>query len=308
MHDQADELRHLVRLGVHAGQADAPRWLTVFGGKGGVGTTTVSLEIARSLAVAGRRVVLIDGDFVGPDLASFTGVEPRYTIGDVLASRRTVHESLEPGPQGMHLLLGPPPELRPLECSPTAQERLIEQLRSLGPHADVVVVDAGAAVGRTMRRFWQAADDLLLVTTADPVSVTDTYAALKQLYTREPDQAVHAVVNNCSDAAVGKAVGERFAEACRRFLALSPASVTVVEHEARQVGPEHRTTAAATHRGVAARQFDAWVEAWQAELGERNRRRLSPATNPMVAAARSELTHAVDLRNHETRQIHSTRR
>jgi flagellar biosynthesis protein FlhG len=267
MHDQADELRQLVRLG--AGRVRAPRWLTVCGGKGGVGTTTVSLGIAASLAHAGRRVVLIDGDFAGPDLASMTGVDPRYTVCDVLDSRRSVHESLESGPQGMQLLLGPTRDQRSVECSATAQERLIDQLRSLGPHADVVIVDAGAAVSRAMRRFWQAADDLVLVTTPDPLAVTDTYSALKQLYKREPHQAVHAVVNLGTDSLESAAVGDRFAETCRRFLALSLASVLSVASDQQLAGAaELSATDETLSRGLALGPFDRWAERWLAQRAE----------------------------------------
>ena len=266
MHDQADELRQLVRQGTRAGQVRAPRWVTVFGGKGGVGTTSVSLGIAASLALAGRRVVLVDGDFAGPDLASMTGIDPRYTICHVLASRRSVHEALEPGPRGMQLLLGPSRDQRSVECTATAQERLVEQLCRLGAHADVVIVDAGAAVGRAMRRFWQAADDLLLVMTPDPLAVTDTYSALKQLYTREPDQLVHALVNLAADLADGSAVGERFAETCRRFLALSLASLYSVAHEPQLAvapGLSSRTDEALSQE-LASNYFDGWVESWLA--------------------------------------------
>lgn len=263
MHDQADELRQLVRQRSHADQTRAPRWLTLFGGKGGVGTSSVGLGIATALALAGRRVLLVDGDFAGPDLAALARVEPRYTICDVLSARRSVHEALEAGPAGMQMLLGPA-DRRGVECTPSAQERLIKQIRGLGAHADVVVVDAGSAVSRTMRRFWQAADALLLVTTAEPVAVMDTYAGLKQLYTREPNQAIHALVNQCGEEAHGRGVAERFAEACRRFLALSLASLAVLPDD-----PAWRAPAADAQDAVpnttAAEKLDAWVEQWLAE-------------------------------------------
>lgn len=269
MQDQADELRQLARRGTVHVPRQAPRWITVSGGKGGVGATTIALGLARSLALAGRRTLLLDGDSSSPDLASIVGIDPRYTIGDVLASRRSIHEALVAGPAGIQLLLGPSLDQRALEYSCIALERLIEPLQNFGPHADVVVADAGSGVNRTMRRFWQAADDLVLVTTTDPVAIVDTYAALKQLYTREPNQAVHVVVNNGDDPLESTAVGDRLGEACRRFLALSPATTTCVPPD-----PEWNRTLRGSpalepeaRRTTAADVCDAWVESWIAARG-----------------------------------------
>lgn len=298
MHDQADELRQLVRQGHDAEHACAPRWITVAGGKGGVGATTVALRLAAAMASAGRRVVLVDGDFACPNLASFTAVEARYTICDVLASRRGVHEALEAGPGGIQLLLGPPAERRPVECSPAAQQRLIEQLQRLGAHADAVLVDAGAGVSRLMRSFWQSADDLVLVTTADPVAVMDTYAALKQLYTREPNQQVHALVNQAADLAEGEAVAGRLQEACRRFLAISLASVSSVEEDPawRCCDRSPGSTELALRSGAATRAFEAWVERWSDQLaGQPHRRMKTLATSTAVEAFSARLAKPFNL-------------
>ncbi|MBL9123109.1 MAG: AAA family ATPase [Planctomycetaceae bacterium] len=262
MLDQANQLRQLVRRGTRTGQVRAPHWLTVCGGKGGVGTTTVALGIAAALARSGRRVLLVDGDFGGPDLAALTATDPRYTLVDVLASRRSVHEALEAGPHGMQLLLGPPRDAETVECSPAAQVRLIDQLRQLGAHTDDIVVDAGASPSRATRSFWQAADELLVVMTGDPLAVTDSYAVLKQLYTREPGQQVHAVVNLADAGGEATAVGARFAETCRRFLALSLATVTTVPRDSLAGAPLAARDAQPGSRS--SRALEQWVERWLA--------------------------------------------
>jgi flagellar biosynthesis protein FlhG len=130
----------------------------------------------------------------------------------------------------------------------------------------VVIVDAGSGVSRTMRRFWQAADDLVLVTSTDPVAIIDTYAALKLLYTREPNQAVHVMINNGGDPLESAAVGDRLGEACRRFLALSLATTISVPPDPRL--NHGRATESPLEqeggRSPATERFDAWVESWLA--------------------------------------------
>src|SRR5262245_34962276 len=97
MHDQADELRQLVR--VSARSSDPPRGpqplhVAVTGGKGGVGVTTIAVNLAVALAQNGRRTVLVDADFSGPDVAGMCRLDEGDSVADILAGRRTVHEVL----------------------------------------------------------------------------------------------------------------------------------------------------------------------------------------------------------------------
>ena len=221
--DQANDLRKLVLRTGRNGLNDAPppKLIVVAGGKGGVGATTVAVNLAVALGREGRRVVLADVDFAGPDVAALCGLDEPYGSADVLAGRRTVHEVLQRGPGGIHVL----PTLRgstdPADCTPAAQQRLIEQLQALGPHADYVVLDAGSGSGRVMRGFWEAADLVLLVTHPDTVAVMDSYAAIKLVCRDDPPHTTIATLANCAvDESAGAEVHERIDRACRRFLGL----------------------------------------------------------------------------------------
>lgn len=221
--DQANDLRQLVLRAGRVGSNDTPppKIVVVAGGKGGVGTTTVAVNMAVALGREGRRVVLVDADFAGPDVAALCGLNEPYGSADVLAGRRTVHEVLQRGPGGIQVLPSSRGLTDPADCTPAAQERLIEQLRSLGPHADYVLIDAGAGAGRVMRQFWETADLVLLVTHADTVAVMDAYAAVKLVCRDEPPSTAIAVLTNCvADEAAAGEVHERIDRACRRFLGL----------------------------------------------------------------------------------------
>ncbi|MGC3971163.1 MAG: P-loop NTPase [Pirellulales bacterium] len=181
MPDQANDLRRLVlQHGRNAlNDSPPPKLVVVAGGKGGVGTTTLAVNLSVALARQGRRTVLVDADFAGPDCAALCRLDERYGGADVLAGRRTVHEVLQLGPGGVQVLPSARGSSEAGDCTPQAQDRLLTQLESLGPHADVIVIDAGSGSGRAMKRFWDAADLVLLVSHPDTVAVMDAYAAIK---------------------------------------------------------------------------------------------------------------------------------
>jgi flagellar biosynthesis protein FlhG len=212
MHDQADELRQLVR------QRAAPL-VVVSGGKGGVGTTTIAANLAVALARQGRRAVFVDADLDhggNTQLAEY----PDGSVIDVLAGRRNVHEVLARGPSGIQVLSGAWASGETTDCSEAAQRRFISDLKHLAPHAEVVVVDAGSSRGQFARRFWRAAAAVVVVATTDETSIMQCYAAIKVLWGGEEPAPIYTLSNLVSDAAAAARAQARIAEACRRFLRL----------------------------------------------------------------------------------------
>jgi flagellar biosynthesis protein FlhG len=232
--DQANDLRNLVlrtARGIGASDAPPPKLVVVTGGKGGVGTTTVAVNLAASLAGDGQRVVLVDADFAGPNVAEQCGLDDAYGAADVLAGRRTVHEVLLRGPMGIQVLPTHRGSVEPGDCSPQAQERLLTQLHGLGAHADYVLVDAGSGSSRVMRRFWEAADGVLLVVQSDSASVMDAYALVKLVCNENPPPAPIAAIVNGAEAEAADVL-ERLNRACRRFLGFTITAAGHVPHDA----------------------------------------------------------------------------
>jgi flagellar biosynthesis protein FlhG len=220
MHDQASQLRALVRSAAKAEAHSAlapPRKIAISGAKGGVGVTTVAVHLSIALAGQGSRVVLVDADMNHPDVASLCQLEPRNTIADVLAARRTVHEALHRGPAGIQILPGVWSATMVPDCSPAAQNRLLRELDCLGRHADFVVLDVGSGLNHVLRRFWHAADSVLLITTPDRMAIVDAYAAIKVLGAPRSDLHVELLVNR-ADADTAAATHRRMDHACQRFL------------------------------------------------------------------------------------------
>ncbi len=220
IHDQADELRQLARQRLRAGAPNGPvvPLVVVSGGKGGVGTTTIAANLAVALARQGRRAVFVDADLDHGGHLQLGGHAQRGSVIDVLAGRRSVHEVLERGPSGIQVLCGAWASNEMTDCPATAQQRFVGELKNLAPHAEVVVIDAGSSRNHFVRRFWHAANIVLVVTTADSVSTMESYAAIKVLLAGDASVPIHTLVNMAGTSTDAADVQSRIAAACRRFL------------------------------------------------------------------------------------------
>jgi flagellar biosynthesis protein FlhG len=231
IHDQADELRHLVRL---RAASSAPVGMivplvVVAGGKGGVGATTVAVNLALAMARQGRRAVFVDADLDHGGNSRLTQHSEHGSVLDVLAGRRSVHEVLERGPLGVQVLSGAWAEGAPVEFSAAAQHRFISDLKNLGAHADVVVIDAGSSRSPFARGLWQSASVVLAVTTTDPGSIMECYAAIKVHLDATETASVYTLANQSDQPGAAADVQGRIAEACRRFLGMQAVAAGVVE-------------------------------------------------------------------------------
>ncbi len=195
-------------------------------GKGGVGTTTVAVNLAAALTRQGRRAVYVDVDPHGAGAANFCPAEGPFTVADVLAARCAVRDVLPTGPAGIRFLPGSWGLSGGWDCCCAAQERLIAELRGLGDVAEVVLVDAGTGCGRTARRFWHAADLVLLVTTPELPAMMNAYASIKMLAAPRDHVPVQTVVNMASSQPVAEEAGARLGRAAMRLLGRRPPSST----------------------------------------------------------------------------------
>ncbi len=224
MRDQAAELRNLVLKAARQGATElgpAPRLAVLTGGKGGVGTTTLAVNLSVALSQQGARVVLVDADLNRPDVATLCGVTEAGSVVDVLTARQDIHEVLQRGPAGIQIVPGMWAAGGVVDCGEKAQRRLIDQLKTLGRHAEIVVLDIGSGPSELARRFWKAADDVLLVTTPDQVAVMDSYATIKALANADNTAAIRIVVSQADDAEAAADVHRRIDQSCRRFLQIT---------------------------------------------------------------------------------------
>jgi flagellar biosynthesis protein FlhG len=172
------------------------------------------------MARQGYRTALVDADPGGGNAAVLCRLEQRHSVADVLAGRRTFHEALQAGPGGIQVLLGDWASASLAECSPQAQERFVATLRNLHRHFDYVILDAGSGRNRVVRRFWQAADLVLLVTSHELPSIMEAYASIKVLAAHDGSMPICSLVAMTTDPETADEVHDRLNQACLRFLGL----------------------------------------------------------------------------------------
>lgn len=224
MPDQATELRQLVQRAAREQlreRGPAPRLVVISGGKGGVGVTTLAVNLSVALAAQGARVVLVDADMHRADVAMLCGVAERGDLADVLSLRRDIHEVLVRGPGGIQLVPGLWAPNSRESFATRQQERLLAQLQSLGKHADLVLIDAGCGVHDSTRTFWSHAERIVMVTTSEAYSVMDTYATIKSLADVAGQRPISLLVNQQSDMTHAVDVHRRIDQSSRRFLGRS---------------------------------------------------------------------------------------
>lgn len=223
LHDQAAELRLLVASHEAGGRASGGRpqgacVVAVASGKGGVGKTSIAVNLALRLARIGRRVVLIDADLGTANAGVLLNVEARYDVSDVLRGRRTLEEATVRIAPRLRLLAGASGLAEAADATPAACDRVIDQFSGLEEKSDLIVLDCGAGISRSVLTFAGSADDVLVVTTPDPTAWTDAYALIKALHHNACRASFNLVVNQVDSAREGRCVADRIASVAGRFL------------------------------------------------------------------------------------------
>lgn len=194
------------------------RTLAITSGKGGVGKTNVSVNLALCLCKLGHKVLIIDADLGLANVDVVLGLNPQYTIRDVINGEKSIDEVLVEGPGGMKILPAASGVAEMSNLTRDEKMMLLQVFDSFDLEADFVLIDTAAGISDTVLYFNTAAQQRVVVATGEPTSLTDAYALIKVLHTNHQQKDFNLLVNNVADAAEAKQVYRKLAAAADHFL------------------------------------------------------------------------------------------
>jgi flagellar biosynthesis protein FlhG len=194
------------------------RVIAVTSGKGGVGKSTFALNLAVSAARHYGRVTLVDADLGLANLDVMCGVSPKMGLADVLRKGRELSEVTVKTPHGVDLIPGASGIAYLADLPDEDRVRFLTLLETVERDTDLLIIDTGAGISRNVIRIAAAADDCFVVTTPEPTSITDAYAAIKLVSRCGGHGALRLVVNQTSSPGEARQVAGRIASVSRRFL------------------------------------------------------------------------------------------
>ena len=174
----------------------------VTSGKGGVGKTLVAANLAAALARAGQRVLVLDADLGLANLDVVLNLAAHVTLHDVLTKGTALEEALQPAPGGFTVLLAGSGLVEYSRMTPEVRDRLIDVIAQVRPRFDHVLIDTGAGISDVVLFTISLADEVLVVATPEPTSLTDAYATLKVLAATQAARPIRLLVNQIGRAHV----------------------------------------------------------------------------------------------------------
>ncbi len=212
--DQAAGLRRMA-------QPKPVKVIAVTSGKGGVGKTNVSVNLAVQLAQMGRGVMLLDADLGLANVDVLLGLSPKYNLSHVLEGRATLEEILVEGPGGISIVPAASGLQRMAELSSAEHAGLIRGFSELNNDLDYLIIDTAAGISDGVISFARAAREVLVVACDEPSSITDAYALIKVMNCDYGVQRFHMVANRVRSGREGEELYRKLAMVCNRFLDLT---------------------------------------------------------------------------------------
>lgn len=178
--DQAEQLRNIIKANP-INQKPLARVMAVTSGKGGVGKSNTSINLAIQMRRMGQRVIILDADFGLANIEIMFGAVPKYNLGDLIYQGKNIREIITWGPGEVGFISGGSGIAGLSNLSRDYLEYIIRNLAELDTIADIIIVDTGAGISDAVLEFLVASGEILLVTTSEPTSITDSYSLLKAL-------------------------------------------------------------------------------------------------------------------------------
>lgn len=219
--DQADRLRNIIKM---SSQPKKPlaRVITVTSGKGGVGKSNTSINLAVQMKKLGKRVIILDADFGLANIEIMFGTVPKHNLCDLIYQGKSIRDIITWGPGEVGFISGGSGIAGLSNLGGNYLSYIIQNLNELDSIADVIIIDTGAGISDAVLEFLVASGEILLVTTPEPTSITDSYSLLKAL-NRHPRfsltySQIKVIANRVESEEGGKALFTKLNAVVSRYL------------------------------------------------------------------------------------------
>lgn len=219
--DQATGLRNVVKM-QQASQTPQARVLTITSGKGGVGKSNTAVNLAVQLSRLGKRVIIFDADIGLANVEVMFGAIPKYNLSDVLYKGMSMSDIITKGPMNIGFISGGSGVVGLNNLTREQIIGVVQKLSELDSLADIILIDTGAGISDSVMEFVIASPEVLLITTPEPSSLTDSYSLIKTLYRNldfnYKDTVINVIANRVNSAADGQAVYDKLSSVVSQFL------------------------------------------------------------------------------------------
>ena len=224
MEDQAQQLRELMRNKISPTNGDGrkkTRIITVASGKGGVGKTNVSVNMALAYARLGKKVIVMDADLGLANVNVMLNMIPKFNLYHVIRKQKTMKEIILDTEYGIQIVAGASGFSKIANLTEDERQNFIDELYALSS-ADIVIIDTSAGVSNNVLAFVAAADDAVIITTPEPTAITDAYGIIKIIATEidNLNMGLKLVVNRVKSVTEAKKVADRMINIAGQFLNL----------------------------------------------------------------------------------------
>lgn len=230
--DQAENLRNMMR---QEGPKKQAKIITITSGKGGVGKSNICLNLAIQLRKKGKKILLMDADFGLSNLEVLMGIRPKYNLADLMFADKEIEEIIATGPEGISFISGGSGVQELAQLDDRQICHLTNQLKILDQMFDIIFIDTGAGISSYILQFIYASQEVIVVTTPEPTSITDAYAILKIMSKQEAIfsgcKPVQIIVNKVHTREKGKELYERFEKVIKQFLKIPVAFLGSVPYD-----------------------------------------------------------------------------
>lgn len=214
MRDQAETLR----LKMMRQQGELGRAIAVVSGKGGVGKSNFTMNFAITLAQKGKRVAIVDMDIGMGNIHILIGKNASYSLKDYLEGNKLLDEAIFEGPYDLKYISGGSGMTSVLDWSQSMFERLIHAFEQLQKNYDYILFDMGAGATNWSLDLLTSIDEIIVISTAEPTSITDAYSMMKYIHVRDPEKEFYILCNRAFSKEEGIETNERLKITMKRFL------------------------------------------------------------------------------------------